>query len=279
MGLIMLFPNARRKAFTTSYDDNVVQDIRLVSLMRKHGIKGTFNINSGCIAASDNLTGSGRMSENQMKLCYGDDMEVAVHTVTHPTLTWLSDAMVTREVLCDKEYIEKTFGKITRGMAYPNGNFSDKVVKCLEASGIAYSRTVISTRDFGIPEDWLRLRPTCHHNDSQLFELGQKFVDTDFSKQYPFSSKLFYLWGHSYEFDLDNNWERIEKFFELIGGREDIWYATNIEIYDYIKAYESLIFSADGSLCHNPTCITLWLSDGKKNYEVTPGNTIEFAYR
>ena len=46
---------------------------------------------------------------------------------------------------------------------------------------------------------------------------------------------LFYLWGHSYEFDDDDNWDTIEKFLQKAGCRDDVWYATNIEVYDCIN--------------------------------------------
>ena len=35
------------KYFTVSYDDGTEQDIRVIALMEKYGIKGTFNISSG----------------------------------------------------------------------------------------------------------------------------------------------------------------------------------------------------------------------------------------
>ena len=56
---------------------------------------------------------------------------------------------------------------------------------------------------------------------------------------------LFYLWGHSYEFDENKNWNVIENFFKKLEKRDDIWYASNIEIYNYIRAYESLDFSLE----------------------------------
>ena len=63
---------------------------------------------------------------------------------------------------------------------------------------------------------------------------------------------LFYLWGHTFEFEADNNWHVIEEFCDYIGNREDIWYATNIEIYDYVQAYNRLVFSADAKQCITP---------------------------
>ena len=37
----------KKKMFTLSYDDNVLQDKRLVELLNKYGLKCTFNVNSG----------------------------------------------------------------------------------------------------------------------------------------------------------------------------------------------------------------------------------------
>ena len=47
-----------------------------------------------------------------------------------------------------------------------------------------------------------------------------------------------------------------------MGGRDDIWYATNIEIYDYVKAYENLILSADCSAVYNPSSVDVWIDTG-----------------
>ena len=48
MGSIFIqFPKGKRKALTLSYDDGVEQDIRLIENMKQHGLKGTFNLNSG----------------------------------------------------------------------------------------------------------------------------------------------------------------------------------------------------------------------------------------
>jgi hypothetical protein len=46
----LLFPNGLSKALTLSYDDGVEQDIRLVGIMNKYGLKGTFNLSGGLCA-------------------------------------------------------------------------------------------------------------------------------------------------------------------------------------------------------------------------------------
>ena len=178
--------------------------------------------------------------------------------------------MAILEIIKVRENLEKLFGTIVRGMAYPFGTYSDRVVEALASCGIVYSRTVVSTYDFRIPTDWLRLTATCHHNCPELKSLARRFVE-DEVKHAPY---LFYLWGHSYEFEADDNWEVIEDFAGYTGRREDIWYATNMEIYEYIDAYNRLIYSIDGKRIKNPTDRKIWLQHSGRIVEIEAGNTI-----
>ena len=156
-GLFMRFPEGKAKALTLSYDDGVEQDIRLIEIMNAHGLKGTFNLNSGGYAPEGTVYPSGhihrRMSKSQVTEVYSDSgHEVAVHGLTHPFLEQLSENMVMWEVLKDRENLENQFGTIVRGMAYPFGTYSDLVVECLKKAGIVYSRTVISSHNFKLPQ-------------------------------------------------------------------------------------------------------------------------------
>ena len=102
-------------------------------------------------------------------------------------------------------------------------------------------------------------------------ELAKKFVELEprFGQTY-----MFYLWGHTYEFNNDNNWEVIEEFAEYIGGHEDIWYATNIEIYDYVAAYKRLEMSYEGDIIHNPSAIDVWVAVNGNEYCIKSGETL-----
>jgi hypothetical protein len=57
----------------------------------------------------------------------------------------------------------------------------------------------------------------------------------------------------------------------MAGREQEIWYATNIEIYEYIEDYNRLIFAANGSMVQNPPNRTLWLSLSGQNYSIVPG--------
>ena len=87
--------------------------------------------------------------------------------------------------------------------------------------------------------------------------------------------RLFYVWGHSREFDKDNNWERLDEICQKLSGKEDIWYATNIQIYDYVKAYESLVMSADRRIIYNPSNQKVWFDIDGTLYCVNAGETLK----
>ena len=193
--VFMRFPGGKKKALTLSYDDGVEQDAGLIEIMNRYGLKGTFNISSGKYALESTVYPEDqvhrRMSQTQATTLYGGSgHEVAVHGLTHPFLDQLTDHMVMWEILKDRENLENQFHTTVRGMAYPYGRYNDSIIDCLKKAGIVYARTVISSHTFKIPQDWLRLEATCHHNDPKLMELAQKFVTKTPNRE----SWLFYLW-------------------------------------------------------------------------------------
>ena len=270
------FPDGKLKALTLSYDDGVEQDIRLVELLDKYGVKCTFNLNSGLFAKEGTVYPEGRVHRRMtlrmaQKLFENGNHEVAVHAYSHPFLEKLPEPNVMWEIINDRKFLEEKFGTIVRGMAYPFGTYNDTVVEILNKAGIVYSRTTKSTEDFSISDDWLRLPATCHHNNPKLMTLAERFT-TETPEKSPW---LFYLWGHSYEFEGDKNWFVIEEFLEKVSGKDDVWYATNIEIFDYITAYNSLQFSIDGKTVHNPSATDVWFYCDFKEYCIKSGETIK----
>lgn len=272
--MYMKLKDGKSKVVTLSYDDGTVGDIRLMEIMTKYGLKGTFNINSGLYLKEDATSDAfnRRLKLSEAKSLYKNSgNEVAVHAYTHPYLEKLREPEAVNEIIKDKASIEENYGIIARGMAYPFGTYNQNVIGALKNCGIAYSRTVKSTEKFDFPENWYELNPTCHHKNPKLMELARTFVED--SRLVP--AKMFYLWGHTFEFDRENNWEIMENFAEYIGGREDIWYATNIEIYDYVKAYESLNVSVDKKIIHNPSATDVWVTDGGETFCVKAGTVLK----
>ena len=271
----MKLKDGKSKVLTFSYDDGVVQDIRLVDIFNKHGLKGTFNINTGTYTPEEKqherINRRLRLSEAQ-ELYMNSGHEVAVHTLTHPFLERLPISSVLTEILEDRKNIEKQYHTLARGMAYPFGTYSDEVVEALRTCGVCYARTTRATEKFEWPIEWLLLHPTCHHNHPKLMEFAKRFVES--STRFPMDNWMFYVWGHSYEFDDHNNWEIMEQFADYVSDREDVWYATNIEIYDYVKAYENLQVSVDETMIYNPSAIDVWFMKDAHVHCVKAGQTL-----
>ena len=258
------FPGGKHKVLTMSYDDGKHEDRRLVALFNQYGIKGTFNVNSG-------LEGDPvRIPQAEYRELYKGH-EVACHTVSHPTIGRCPLELVAQEVIEDRKKLESIMGYPVRGLAYPNGSESPEIRAMLPALGIRYGRVVGNTDGFAMPEDFLQWKATCHHNHN-LLELGQQFVDLH-KKQYLY---MMYVWGHSYEFTNNNNWEVMEDFCKLVGGKDDIWYATNIQIVDYMDVVKAAQYAADGSFVYNPCAQSLWLCvDDEKFVEVKGGQQVQ----
>lgn len=228
--------NGKMKAVTFSYDDGVTQDQRLIALLDKYNLKCTFNINSELLGKDGSLVREGKTVAHvkprpeEIRAIYKNH-EIAAHTLTHPFLPDCGDDEVVRQVEQDRLKLSDLAGYEICGMAYPCGgkNFDERVVKLVrENTGIRYARTIISSHSFDLQEDLLQFKPTVYHHGEwdKMFEFAEKFLSL-----IPESPALFYIWGHSYEFDIYNTWDKFEEFCRLISGQKDIFYGTNREVF------------------------------------------------
>lgn len=226
----------KKKYLTFSYDDGVTQDKRLIKIFDRYGLKATFNINSellgrpGYLRRENMWIGHNKIEPDEAAVLY-QRHEVAAHTLTHPHLVELKDEEVVRQVEMDRQKLEELTGRRVTGLAYPGGaangvNFDDRIVGLIrDRTKIAYARTTECSLSFDLQTDLLRFKPTVYHMDfDRMMELGEAFIKLD-----PKEPKLFFIWGHSYEFDYHDTWGQFEAFCRMMGGRDDIYYGTNRE--------------------------------------------------
>ncbi len=276
------FPEGKAKALTLSYDDGCNQDLRFVQLITKYGLKCTFNLNGQKFKGDSGLT-----VEQVKEHILANGHEIAVHGYYHRGEGYLRPIEGIIDVLDSRRELESTYGRIVRGMAYPDSGITawapnasyDKVKSYLSELDIAYARTLGGDNDgFALPNDWHAWMPSAHHNNPKIMEYVKKFLSRDLSQGYCASRApwLFYIWGHSFEFDREGGWEHAERLCQALSGRDDVWYATNIEIYDYVQAYNSLVYSADNSMVYNPSLLTIWLDRDGVIYSIKSGETLRF---
>ena len=277
------FPGGKVKAVTFSYDDGCRADIKLSELLCKYNLKGTFNLNSAWFGKDS--TAWHLTKEEIQKYIIDAGHEIATHGAEHRANGNLRPIDGIQDVLNCRLGLEKTFDTIVRGLAYPdsgirvlnNGATLDKIEQYLKELDIVYARTLGEINDsFDLPQNWYQWMPTAHHDNKETMDLIDKFLALE-EQSYAArrEPRLFYLWGHAYEFSEKNNWERIEEICQKLSGKDDIWHATNIEIDDYVTAYNSLVYSADNTRIYNPTLKKIWLDIDGKSYTINPGETLK----
>lgn len=229
--------NGKMKALTFSYDDGVKQDIRLIDIFNKYGLKGTFNINSECLGNEGYLiregvrVGHNKVNPQDVKYVY-EGHEVAAHTLNHPALVTLDDDEVVRQAEQDRINLSGLVGYEVVGMAYPGGGtklYDERVKNLIRTrTGVKYARVTETTGNFDIPQDMYELKGSIYHHKewNKLFETGQRFLELEADKP-----QIMYIWGHAYEFDIyPERWEIFEEFCRMMSGRNDIFYGTNREV-------------------------------------------------
>ena len=226
--------NGKKKAVTFSFDDGVTQDIRLIEMFNKYGLKGTFNLNSGFLGLEGTLVRNGKtvrhdkIAADKIKDVYKGH-EVAVHTLTHPNLTGLEKDEIIRQVEEDRVRLSEICGYEVVSMAYPCGgvNNDDRVAEIIkENTGVRMSRGLDSTYSFEPQENLLRFMPTVYYIENCLDEIVDKFLSLETD-----TPALLYIWGHSYEMDAEYiTWEKFEEVCKKLSGKSDIFYGTNKEV-------------------------------------------------
>ena len=226
--------DGKLKAVTFSYDDGVLQDVRLIQILNKYHLKATFNLNSERFGREAHSVVDGKcydrtsVSARDVKALY-EGHEVAVHTLTHPRLPDLDESEIIRQVEQDRINLSRLVDYEVKGMAYPCGgvNNDDRVAAIIKANtGVKYARTITANYSFELQDNLYRFNPTIHHGKfDRLFPLGEEFINMKADKP-----QIYYIWGHSYEFDIDDSWEKFEEFCKMISGHGDIFYGTNAEV-------------------------------------------------
>lgn len=226
--------NGRKKAVTFSFDDGVTQDIRLIEILNRYGLKGTFNINSELLGKPGELERNGKkVRHDKVQACdlrkIYEGHEVAAHTLTHPNLTKLGASEIIRQVEEDRKNLSRICGYEVVGMAYPGGgvNNDGRVAEIIKNNtGIKYARTITATHGFTAQDDLFRFNPSVYYIEESLEKTVDAFLALEAEEP-----QLLYIWGHSYEMDAGYiTREKFEEICKKLARRSEIFYGTNREV-------------------------------------------------
>lgn len=231
-----------RKAITLSFDDGAEQDKRFLELLRKYQLKCTFNLNSGrqkegefwqhptgLIVPFMDMSGLPELYQGH---------EIAAHGYIHGALRDMTYAETEFELEEDIRCIEAAFGEKPVGFVYACGRYDDKTLEILKRNGIRYGRTCNNTFDTSISENkdnMLEFAPTLElpgHMFGQFKEKTDAVIDRFLTQDFD-EPQILYLWGHSWACDVRDCWDDMEALFQMISFRDDIFYGTNREVFEY----------------------------------------------
>ena len=263
------FPGSHTKAVVMSYDDGSEHDRRLVDIFNTYGVRGTFHLNSSRLGDAHYI------ARDEVRRLY-DGHEVSCHTRNHRELTQLSDHDARLEIEADTQDLESLAGSPVCGLAYPYGTYDDRIVSLVSELGLRYARTANDTHGFGIPDDVLRLPPTCHHN--RMAECADALLGSDAP-----GLELMIVWGHSFELDgflsadPSKDWTYMETVCRRLHDSSAIWFATLIEAVDYLAALRRVDASRSETHVSNPSDRPVWLRACDRDVELQPGASVDLT--
>lgn len=233
---------------TTSWDDGHPFDNKLLELLVKYGIKGTFYIP---LANAENEV----MIRNQIQEI-SKFQEIGGHTVNHIYLNKLNKIQASKEITDCKIELEQIIGKGVDAFCFPGGKYSQRDIQLVKQAGFCFGRTT-SFFDTGLENNNILMHTTVqvyNHRSIDLIKHGIKrmmikeifnskaFIEynRDFTHLSHFflnkiNSNVFHLWGHSWEIEQYNLWNQLEDLFRFMNQLKDIRYLTNTEVWNYFQ--------------------------------------------
>lgn len=201
----------RRKIFLLSFDDGTVWDGRLVELLNRYGIKGTFNLNSGLedfVWHFEDRFPVRRQILSEIGNLY-DGHEIASHSLHHHRLDLLPAPQLRREVEEDAARLKEVFGLSDIGFGVPFTFCNDREVKILRRL-VRYIRLSEFSDSFALPADAYHIPIHGLYNEEDIREKLAAFVESEL----PVS--LFVMAGHSYELEALGHWDYMEALLKLV---------------------------------------------------------------
>jgi hypothetical protein len=261
-----LYPNGKRKAFVLTYDDGVLQDVRLVLLLNKYGLKGTFNLNSLLMEREfewhHEKIGAVRRLPCAIAAHLYEGHEVASHSCTHPDLSGMSREAIMYELGHDRWLLERLTGQLVKGFGVPFDYYDGIAVDCVREPGFVYGRGSEETRSYAPIWDPYRQQAGMFHLSEGLTEFVEGFLRTEEELA------TCIIVGHSYDLDAENLWDTTEEICKAVSNAEDVLPMTHLELVEYQQAMLQAEIMGDTVINHSDRA--LWFEINGKITKVEP---------
>lgn len=198
------------KYFILSIDDGTIYDEKVIAILNRHNIKGTFNLNSGLddfVWYSEGRPVRRLSLPNCVDLYKGH--EVASHSLTHPHLTMCGDDHIGYEVGVDKENLERIFSRPITSFAFPFEDSDERSISRIKAiDGFSAIRISESDRSFLFPCDPFHIKITSL-DIHEAVEMFPQFLNDE-------DAQLFVFVSHGYDFEFNDAYDLLERLCEMV---------------------------------------------------------------
>ena len=203
------------KTFVFAIDDGTIFDKKTIAIFNKYGIKATFNLNSGL---QDFVWNKDWLEVRRLRLEENKDIynghEVASHSLTHPFLTSLSDEDVYREVKEDIDNLRNIFGRDIESFSFPFDGYDERTINIIKSLGITHIILPDIDDSFSYPPDTYHIKVTSWNIDDALDKV-KRFIEDE-------ETELFVYLSHSYDYEYDNSYDKLEELCKIVSENEDI---------------------------------------------------------
>jgi peptidoglycan/xylan/chitin deacetylase (PgdA/CDA1 family) len=199
--------------FLLSFDDGSVYDRRFVELLNRFGIKGTFNLNSGLedfVWYYEDKFPVRRQILSEVGYLYRGH-EIASHSLHHHWLNSLTPPQISREIGDDCEALKRIFRLQEIGFGVPFTACGEREVKLIRKF-VRYIRLSEFAETFALPADPFHIPIHALYHDGDIREKLTRFAES------PLEDGLFVIAGHSYELEVLQHWEYMDRLLQFVSG-------------------------------------------------------------
>ena len=205
------------KAIVLSFDDGTIYDEKFIKLLNKYNLKATLNLNSGL----DNFIWyyEDKFPIKRLNLSLKKELfinhEVASHTITHPYITGLSFEDIIKEVEEDRKNLSNIFNQNIESFAIPFDQYNEEIIEIIKNNTKIKNIRIPLFSDSYIPKSPYHVHINAFYDDIDIYKKLELFSKNNLM------NSMFVIVGHSYEFEVKNDWEKIENLLKYISNLKD----------------------------------------------------------
>jgi hypothetical protein len=211
-------------------------------MLNEHGLKATFYV----APENQEFAKQDLLSLPEIR-DLSQDFEIGAHSMTHRRLPTISEQEAAREIIESKAVLEQITGRKIEVFCYPGGAYTKLHMQMVKGAGYRYARTV-TRYTFNVNDPYkagtslhvynhrigfdlwqtahfVRFRPIKAWRCLEWGVLGRAMFDHVLAE-----GGIFHIWGHSWEIDKNNDWERLGDFFGYISAHPRVKYVANGEL-------------------------------------------------